>query len=1082
MGICATFLKNMGVRKKMLFLVGIFVLGFILFGVIAFSTLNELKVNGPVYHGISLGKDLVADILPPPEYIIETHLTAFQMMNEKDATKLGSFMEKIKKLHSEFRDRHEYWNKELPDSPMKENLIKSAYEPAEEYFSMLESHFIPSLQRSEREKALSLLETSLSEKYEKHRSAIDKVVQMAEMRNSEAEKGAAETVKNRTALMLLLGAIIVILSSLFALYIGALIAKPLDKVVQLVRKMAAGDIDQHVDYDAEDEIGVMAKTLRDMVGFLRSIAVNVKSLGEGDLSTDLQPRSEKDILAHALRSSTESLRGLVAEAGMLSKAAVKGTLDTRGNASKFKGAYHDIVQGVNDTLDAVIGPLNVAAEYVERISRGDIPSKITDSYNGDFNEIKNNLNKCIDAVNLLITDTTMLSGAAVEGKLDTRADASRHEGDFRKIIQGVNDTLDAVIGPLDVAAEYVERISKGDIPSKITDSYRGDFNEIKNNVNGLIDNLNRFVESMKRMNDEQRAGEYDFYIDSAPFVGVYRVMAEGTNESVKLHVDNILAILGIIGEYADGDFTKNLRPLPGKQIIGNQLMDKLKDNLVALVKEMNTMAEAQEKGALDEVIPADLFKGAFRNVAEGINTMVLNHVELTWKAMECVNEFGKGNFEAPLERFPGMKAFINDTIEQVRANLKNLIEDAAMLSEAAVEGRLDTRADAARHQGDFRKIVQGVNDTLDAVLDPIREAATVLDRIAERDLTARVKGDYRGDHARIKEAINTAVENLDSSMVQVNVASDQVASASAQIGTGSQALAQGASEQASSLEEISSSLQEIASMTKQNTGNAIEAKGMTENARKSTQRGVESMNRLSEAVNAIKSSADQTAKIVKTIDEIAFQTNLLALNAAVEAARAGEAGKGFAVVAEEVRNLAMRSAEAAKNTANLIEESSRNADSGVSYNQEVLKNLDEINREVNKVSDMMAEIASGSEQQSLGLDQINTSVEQMNQLTQHNAANSEESASAAQQLGSQAQELRQMVETFTLSSRGTEGYAALQRGTKARNTERVPVGAVAAKPRGHRGSGNGHKNAQMPTSAQHLIPLDDSDLHSLQEF
>ena len=151
---------------------------------------------------------------------------------------------------------------------------------------------------------------------------------------------------------------------------------------------------------------------------------------------------------------------------MLSKAAVEGKLATRADATKHQGDFRKIVQGVNDTLDAVIGPLNVAAEYVDRISKGDIPPKITDSYNGDFNEIKNNLNTCIDAVNALVADADMLSKAAVEGKLATRADATKHQGDFRKIVQGVNDTLDAVIGPLNVAAEYVDRISQGRHPAE----------------------------------------------------------------------------------------------------------------------------------------------------------------------------------------------------------------------------------------------------------------------------------------------------------------------------------------------------------------------------------------------------------------------------------------------------------------------------------------------------------------------------------------------------------------------------------------------------------------------------------------
>ena len=172
---------------------------------------------------------------------------------------------------------------------------------------------------------------------------------------------------------------------------------------------------------------------------------------------------------------------------------MEGKLATRADATKHQGDFRKVVEGVNATLDAVIGPLNVTAEYVDRISKGDIPPKITDNYNGDFNEIKNNLNTCIDAVNALVADARLLTKAAVEGKLATRADATKHQGDFRKVVEGVNDTLDAVIGPFNVTAEYVDRISKGDIPPKITDNYNGDFNEIKNNLNTCIDAVNALV-------------------------------------------------------------------------------------------------------------------------------------------------------------------------------------------------------------------------------------------------------------------------------------------------------------------------------------------------------------------------------------------------------------------------------------------------------------------------------------------------------------------------------------------------------------------------------------------------------------
>lgn len=442
----------------------------------------------------------------------------------------------------------------------------------------------------------------------------------------------------------------------------------------------------------------------------------------------------------------------------------------------------------------------------------------------------------------LIDEAEMLEKAAIEGRLKTRGRAEMINFEFRGIVVGVNKTLDAVIGPLNVAAEYVDKISKGQIPDKITDTYNGDFNTIKNNLNRCIEAVNM------------------------------------------------------------------------------------------------------------------------------------------------------------------------------------LVADANLLSDAAIAGRLKTRADASKHSGDFARVVKGVNDTLDAVLGPINEAADVLAKVAEKDMTARVMGNYAGDLAVIKNNLNSAVENLQTALQQVSSSVEQVSSASNQISSGSQALAQGSNQQASSLEEISSSLEQMSSMVKQNSENANQANVLAGGAKEQAEKGNSAMGKMSEAIVKIKTSADETAKIIKTIDEIAFQTNLLALNAAVEAARAGEAGKGFAVVAEEVRNLAMRSAEAAKNTASLISESQANATNGVTMSNQVGEILKGIVDGAGKVAGLIAEVSAATNEQSKGIEQVNQGVGDLNKVTQQNASLSEESASAAEELNSQSEELAQMVGTFKIGG-GKSGFA-----------------------------------------------------------
>ncbi|MFA6180447.1 MAG: methyl-accepting chemotaxis protein, partial [Candidatus Methylopumilus sp.] len=399
----------------------------------------------------------------------------------------------------------------------------------------------------------------------------------------------------------------------------------------------------------------------------------------------------------------------------------------------------------------------------------------------------NNLNACIEAVNTLVSDANMLSKAATEGTLTSRADASKHQGDYRKIIEGVNSTLDSVIGPLSVAAQYVDDISKGNIPAKITDTYHGEFNVIKNNLNTCIDAVNR------------------------------------------------------------------------------------------------------------------------------------------------------------------------------------LVSDALMLADAATEGRVTVRANSELHHGDFRKIVEGVNATLETIVKPI----IVVKQSAE--------------------TINTA---------------------SKEIAQGNTDLSQRTEEQASSLEETASSMEELASTVKQNADNAKQASQLAMSASGIAIKGGEVVAEVVATMTSINESAHKIEDIISVIDGIAFQTNILALNAAVEAARAGEQGRGFAVVAGEVRNLAQRSASAAKEIKELINDSVDKTTAGTTLVENAGKTMDEVVNSVKRVSDIIAEIAAASVEQSSGIDQVNSAITQMDEVTQQNAALVEQAAAAAESLMDQVEELNAAVSVF----------------------------------------------------------------------
>lgn len=324
----------------------------------------------------------------------------------------------------------------------------------------------------------------------------------------------------------------------------------------------------------------------------------------------------------------------------------------------------------------------------------------------------------------------------------------------------------------------------------------------------------------------------------------------------------------------------------------------------------------------------------------------------------------------------------------------------------------------------------------------------------------------------IIRGVNTALNRLAATLAD---GSNQVASASTQVSSSSQSLAQGASEQAASLEETTSALEEMSSMTKQTADTAQQANALSAETKAAADQGNKAMQKMGEAIHQIQKSATDTAKIIKTIDEIAFQTNLLALNAAVEAARAGEAGKGFAVVAEEVRNLAMRSAEAAKNTSALIEESVQSARSGVSISADVAKTLEAITTAASKVNQLIAEIATASAEQSQGIGQVNTAMAQMDKVTQSSAANAEESASASEELSSQAEQLRSVVGELTALVGGTGREAA----PVARRHPHAPA-SPRLRPDAHKPSANRKPLAKRP--ARELIPLDDAELTPSKDF
>ena len=426
--------------------------------------------------------------------------------------------------------------------------------------------------------------------------------------------------------------------------------------------------------------------------------------------------------------------------------------------------------------------------------------------------------------------------------------------------------------------------------------------------------------------------------------------------------------------------------------------------------------------------------------------------------------------------------FVGVAVEWIDNNDRARYRDQVTeVIQAAKSGDLSKRGNVAAMSDVFRPMLQGINDIIDAIVEPINELQEKLEKVAEGDLTAYIEGVYEGDYDKLKMSLNGTLDNLNDIMNQVKESASQMAQGSGQVSDSSQSISQGATEQAASLEEITASMNEMSSQTQQNAENANQANQLAQSAQTGAEKGNQMMNNMLGAMSDIDDSAQKISKIIKVIDEIAFQTNLLALNAAVEAARAGVHGKGFAVVAEEVRNLAARSANAAKETTELIEGSIKNVNAGTEVANNTSESLKEIVDGISKVTDLVGEIAAASNEQAQGINQVNQGLVQLDQVTQQNTANAEESAAAALELSEQANQLTEILGQFKvkstaqagggldLSSLTPEVLAAIQ-AMLAKSSGGSGLAAIAKKPA---------PKARMSSPASNpndIIPLDDFDM------
>ncbi|KAA3509781.1 methyl-accepting chemotaxis protein [Agrobacterium vitis] len=661
-----------------------------------------------------------------------------------------------------------------------------------------------------------------------------------------------------------------------------------------------------------------------------------------------------------------------------------------------------------------------------------------------------------------------MSGEHDKGDIDVRLPSEVFKGDFAVMAKGINDMVDGHIAVKKKAMACVKELGLGNFEAPL-EQFPGKKVFINETIETLRANLKGLISEMNRMSIEHDKGDIDVFVPVEKFNGDFAVMAKGVNDMVAGHIAVKKKAMACIKELGEGNFAASLEQFPGKKAFINETIETLRANLKGLISEMNTMSIEHDKGDIDVFVPVEKFKGDFAAMAKGVNDMVISHITVKKKAMACIKELGEGNFEAPLEQFPGKKAFINQTIETLRGNLRAITTELQRLIGASTAGKLSERGAADHFVGDFAKLVSGINGMLDAIILPISEGNRVLRQVSFGDLTQHVDIECEGDHERMKNAINTMVDNLRNtaaiadqiasgdltvepeplsdkdtlgialvSMVErlrgvvadALSASQNVSAGSQQLSAGAEQLSQGATEQAAAAEEASASMEEMAANIKQNADNAAQTEKIARQSSKDAEASGEAVNR---AVAAMRTIAEK----ISIVQEIARQTDLLALNAAVEAARAGEHGKGFAVVASEVRKLAERSQSAAAEISGLSGQT-------VQVATEAGGMLSRLVPDIRKTAELVSEISAACREQDIGASQINEAIQQLDKVTQQNAGASEEMSATSEELAAQAEELQTSIAFFKVDNAAdVKVQASRNHPAKARPKSNIPTKPAA---------------------------------------
>lgn len=750
-------------------------------------------------------------------------------------------------------------------------------------------------------------------------------------------------------------------------------SKDLKNLEFYLDRLANGDYSFSIDsglLKKKNKAGSMARLIKTIADKEREKAVALKNLSDGNFEA-CSIAGSGDISSACIAEIALSLKSINNQLGNINERLDNGDTTARLNTLS-KGGYKQIALGVNKILDAESESLSAANEMVKSMCLNDFSMQMVTGFTGVYDELAQGLNSLRDKFIEMQRLFTQISDGSFEGIEDLRNSGTLSEND---------NLTPAVIKAFDTVNAFV--------------NFAGD--TAQNCANGVLSGA------------AAGAGE---------FTGKYKEAAEGIGRALETASLQLRECVRVLSALSVNDLAASFdQEFAGDYAQLSKAAEDLRSRMLYIESTLKNIAQGSageiELGETNALSENDKLTPALMMLTENMKSVENVAAQISGAADE-----GNLSFRIGTDNVSGGVAKLYASLNTMFDSISGQLNEISSVVEKLVGG--DTSVEVT---GDYKGIFGKLKDNLNALINENHEIVSittdVLNGIADGNLDIDTIEDLPGDWNGIPRALNNIIDAMNDLIGSIHGAVNEVAASASEVASASQALSQGAAEQASSIEELTASITEIASKTKNNAISAGEASNLAKTMRESAISGNKEMSEMLTSMQEINESSQNISKIIKVIDDIAFQTNLLSLNAAVEAARAGQHGKGFAVVAEEVRNLAVRSANAAKDTTALIEGSIKRVEKGTQIASDTAKTLGNIVSNVDKVAGLIENIAAASNEQATGITQINQGLEQVSKVVQTNSATAEQSAAASQELSGQAGLLKGNVEKFKLKGKGS---------------------------------------------------------------